>query len=92
MDQTFHEHPTPCFDPVVAASADRTILASPVLFYLIWVSPILAGLGFDLVSRKRVYPVYVISLAVMTVAFARVFFRESEGWLRIGRALLAPFL
>ena len=62
------------------------------LFYLVWISPLLVGVGFDLFRRRRVHPVYLISLTAMTVAFPRILLLESEAWLRIGRALLTPFL
>lgn len=31
-------------------------------------------------------------MAAMTLAFVRIFFMESEGWLKVGRALLKPLL
>ena len=34
----------------------------------------------------------LIYIAVLAVAFMRLFFMESEGWLKIGRALLVPFV
>ena len=34
----------------------------------------------------------VLSVAVLTAAFLRIFFMESPGWLKIGRALLVPFV
>jgi hypothetical protein len=74
------------------AAVARMRIASPPLFYLTWVSPMLAGIAFDLWTRKRVHPAYWISIAVMTVSFVRVPLRESEAWLKVGRALLAPFL
>ena len=74
------------------AAVARMQIKAPALFYLVWVSPILAGMAFDQWSRKRVHAVYWISLAAMSVAFVRIFFMESEPWLKIGRALLRPFL
>jgi len=77
---------------VVFAAVARMGLESNILFFLVWMSPLLAGIGFDAATRRNVHPVYIISLAVLAVAFARVFFMESEGWLRVGRALLVPFI
>jgi hypothetical protein len=74
------------------AAVARMQIKAPALFYLVWMSPMLAGMAFDLWSRKRVHPAYWISAAAMTVAFARIFFMESEPWLKIGRALLLPFV
>ncbi len=74
------------------AAVARMEIASPFLFYLLWISPMLVGVAFDFFSRRRVHPVYLISLIAMTVAFPRIFLIESEGWLKIGRAILTPFL
>jgi hypothetical protein len=74
------------------AAVARMSFQSPVVFLFLWLSPILAAMVFDGVTRRRVHPVHFISLTVMVPAFTRVFFMESEGWLRIGRALLAPFV
>ena len=64
--------------------------------WISWVAILAAGAlslwAFRLRSRGRVHPVHYISVAVMGVAFGRTFFMESEGWLRIGRALLVPFV
>lgn len=76
---------------LVFAAVARMNLAPPI-FFLVWMAPMLAGVVFDGVTRRRVHPVYLISIAAMTLAFVRIFFMESEGWLRIGRALLSPFL
>lgn len=77
---------------VVFAAVARMGFASPLVFYLVWMSPLFAGMAFDAVTRRKVHPAYLISFAVLTIAFTRVFFLESEGWLRVGRALLAPFI
>lgn len=60
--------------------------------YGVWLSPLFAAIAFDRVTRRRVHPVHWISLAVLSAAFARVLVMESERWVRIGRALLGPFL
>lgn len=74
------------------AAVARMAFRSPVVFLLVWLSPLFAAMAFDLVARRRVHPVHFISVAVMAGAFVRIFFMESEGWLRVGRALLAPFM
>lgn len=76
---------------VVFAAVARMNLAPP-MFFLVWIAPMVAGVAFDWVTRRRVHPAYLISIAAMAIAFVRIFFMESEGWLRIGRALLSPFL
>jgi hypothetical protein len=62
--------------------------ALPLL--IVWLSPL--AVAFDVFVRGRVHPVYVVTAAVFMVAFPRIFLMESEPWLKIGRALLAPFL
>ncbi len=74
------------------AAVARMEIKSLVLFYFVWISPMLLGVGFDLFSRRRVHPVYLISLIPMTAAFLRILLIESEAWLKVGRALLMPFL
>ena len=76
---------------IVFAAVARMQLPPP-LFYFVWIAPMVAGVAFDWVTRRRVHPVYLISFAAMSLAFARIFLMQSEGWLRIGRALLSPFL
>ena len=74
------------------AAVARMSFRSPVVFLLIWLSPLFAAMAFDVFTRRRVHPVHFVSVAVLTVAFVRIFFMESEGWLKIGRALLVPFV
>jgi hypothetical protein len=74
------------------AAVARMSFESPVVFLLVWLSPLFAGMAFDVFTRRRVHPAYFISVAVMAAAFVRIFFTQAEGWLMIGRALLAPFV
>ena len=74
------------------AAVARMSFKSPLVFLLIWLSPLFAAMAFDMFTRRRVHPVHVVNVAVLTAAFLRIFFMESEGWLRIGRALLVPFV
>jgi hypothetical protein len=73
------------------AAVGRMPYPTPVLFVL-WLSPLLAGMVFDRVVRGRVHPVYFISVPILTAAFLRVPFQQSPTWMPIGRALLAPFV
>lgn len=61
-------------------------------FFLLWISPMVMAMVFDLVTRGQVHRVDAISTAVLAMAFVRVPFVESEGWLVVGRAMLQPFL
>ena len=74
------------------AAVARMSFESPVVFLLIWLSPLFAAMAFDVFTRGRVHPVHFVSVAVLTVAFVRIFFMESQGWLKIGRGLLVPFV
>jgi len=74
------------------AAVARMAFESPVVFLFVWLSPLFAAMAFDVFARRRVHPVHFISVVVMTGAFGRIFFMESEGWLHVGRALLAPFV
>jgi hypothetical protein len=74
------------------AAVGRMSFESRVVFLLVWLSPLFAAMAFDVFIRRRVHPVYLISLAVLTAAFVRIFFMQSPAWLTIGRALLGLFL
>ena len=74
------------------AAVGRMAFASPVVFLLVWLSPLFAAMACDLCTQRRVHPVSCISVAVLAVAFVRIFLMQSPGWVRIGRALLRPFL
>lgn len=78
---------------VALAFAAVARLNLPLLpFFLLWLSPMAIAMGFDVVTHGRVHRVDAISTAVMALAFFRVLFVESEGWLVVGRAMLQPFL
>jgi hypothetical protein len=74
------------------AAVARMAFVSPVVFYLVWLSPMFIAMTFDRLAHGRIHPVHFLSVAVMSCAFARIFFVESEGWLKVGRSLLAPFI
>jgi hypothetical protein len=58
----------------------------------IWLSPVLLGIAYDAVTTKRVHPTYLLGLAVLLIGFGRIFLRQSEWWLPIGRTLLRSFV
>jgi hypothetical protein len=62
------------------------------LWFPPWVSPVLIAMVYDFVTRRRVHKVYRIGIVILLIGFSRVFFVESETWLRIGRPLLAIFM
>ena len=62
------------------------------LFLLLWLSPMAAAMAVDMKTTGRVHPVLSWSTAIFAIAFTRIFVAQSEGWLRIGRKIIAPFL
>lgn len=64
----------------------------PPASLLLWLSPMAAAMTFDKLTAGHVHKVHVISTAVLAIAFIRVLFMESPGWVAIGRSLLQPFL
>lgn len=74
-----------------AAVGRMSFLPLPA-FFAVWLSPLFAAMAFDVFSRRRIHPASSVSVTILAVAFSRVFFMESEGWLKIGRALLVPLI
>lgn len=74
------------------AGAARMAFASPVVFLLVWLSPSILAMAFDVMTLGRVHVVNAVSTAILAAAFIRIFYMESEGWLVVGRALLRPWV
>jgi hypothetical protein len=75
------------------AAAARLAFQGPRLtLLLLWLSPLLVAMGYDGVTHRRIHPTYLIGLAILLVGFTRVFFMQSEAWLRIGRAMLTSLM
>jgi hypothetical protein len=70
----------------------RLSFERPWAFLAIWLSPVLAAMGYDGLTRRRVHPTYLIGTGILLVAFTRIFFMQSEPWLNIGRAVLTALL
>lgn len=80
-----------------AATAVGTLLGDPDMIggvprLAIWYSPVLVAMAHDLVTKRRIHPVYWIGVAAMAVAFLRLPFSATEQWRSVARAILAPFL
>jgi hypothetical protein len=73
------------------AAVARMGFAPPVVF-AIWMAPMAALAAFDFRATGRVHKVTAICIAVMVIAFPRIFLERSESWIAVGRALLRPFL
>jgi hypothetical protein len=70
------------------AAVGRMSLNSQVLRLVVWLSPLLVAMGYDLWTRRRVHAAYFVSMAVLLIGFSRLFVTQSEPWLRISRAVL----
>jgi hypothetical protein len=44
-------------------------------------APFLLAMAFDVVTRRRVHPVYVIGIGIDVLSFARAFVGESDAWI-----------
>jgi hypothetical protein len=80
-----------------AATAAGALLGDPDTFgrvprLALWYSPVLVAMAHDLVTKRRIHPVYWIGVAAMTVAFLRIPFAQTEQWRSMARTILAPFL
>lgn len=62
------------------------------LLMTIWLSPVLAAMAHELVTRRAVHRVYVLGLFVLAVAPARLLLETSDAWLPIGRGILRVFM
>jgi hypothetical protein len=54
-------------------------------------SPLLLAFGYDLLARRKIYPVLAVGLLVHWLRLNAEGFSASEAWRPIGRALIAPF-
>ena len=77
---------------VFAAVSRRIPYEQPWMFLAIWLAPVAAAMASDWRTHGRVHRVYLVGLAILVAGFARIFVRETELWLTIGRALLRPFV
>ena len=75
-----------------AAVGRMAFIQSQLLFAAVWLSPLLAGMAHDWLTRRRVHPVYMIATAGLCLGALRLLIAESELWLRIGRPLIRALL
>jgi hypothetical protein len=59
--------------------------------FLLWYAPVLVAMAHDLMTRRRVHPVYLIGVVAMAVALLRLPYSQTEQWHGIARTVLAPF-
>lgn len=64
----------------------------PAAMLAAWLLPLFIVMGHDYRVRGRVERVYLVGLAVLVVAFSRIWLMETEAWRGIGRAILSAWL
>jgi hypothetical protein len=74
------------------AAVGRMDFIGPAISLVLWLSPMIVGMGYDWITRRRIHPVYPIATAWLLVVFSRVFFTESGMWLAIGRPIIDALL
>ena len=84
---------------IVAASAalcgaalGRVVPGSTPQYLLLWLSPLLALIAIDLLTRRRVHWIPVVSIALLVVAFFKVPLYSAPVWRDVGSAMLRPFV
>ena len=73
-----------------AAGRMQSFLPLP-LGVLLWFSPVLAGIGYDAWTRRKVHRVYLIGLVAMVIGISRLALTGTEVWLRVGRSIIRAF-
>jgi hypothetical protein len=74
------------------AAIGRVLKTDSPEYLLTWLAPVLALIAIDLVARRRVRAVPLVSGALIVVAFFKSQLRPAPAWRDIGAALLRPFV
>jgi hypothetical protein len=74
------------------AALGRVVPGDTPQYLLLWLSPLLAMIAVDLVTRRRVHWIPVVSGALLVVAFFKVPLYSAPIWRDVGGALLRPFV
>ena len=69
----------------------RTGLESAVLWQPLNLAPLLIAIGYDMLVCRKFYPILAVGLVVHLARLNAEHFSNTESWLPIGRALIAPF-
>jgi hypothetical protein len=75
-----------------AAVGRMRFIESRPLLALLWLSPLLVGMGHDWITRRRIHLAYVVATLALFVGAFRILFEQSEFWLRIGRPIIDAIL
>jgi hypothetical protein len=74
------------------AAIGRVLKSDSPEYLLTWLAPVLALIAIDLVARRRVRVVPLVSGALIVAAFFKVPLLAAPVWREIGAALLRPFV
>ena len=74
------------------AALGRVVPGNTPQYLLLWISPLLALVAVDLLTRRRVHWIPVVSGALLVVAFFKVPLYAAPIWRDAGRVLLRPFV
>jgi hypothetical protein len=74
------------------AALGRVVRNDTPEYLLLWLSPLLAMIAVDLVTRRRLHWIPVVSAALLVVAFFKAPLFAAPVWRDVGRALLRPFV
>jgi hypothetical protein len=74
------------------AALGRVVPGGTMQYLLLWLSPLLALVAVDLVTRRRVHWIPIVSGALLVVAFYKVPLYAAPIWRELGAALLRPFV
>ena len=66
----------------------RLGLGFGIMFLLVWLSPVIIAMAYDLLVRRLMHPTYIMGLIILLVGVSRMFFRHSEAWITVGRGML----
>jgi hypothetical protein len=74
------------------AAVGRVLKTDSLAYLLVWLSPVLAIIAIDLMSRRRLSAVPFVSGSLIVVSFFKVPLLAAPIWNDIGRALVSPFV
>lgn len=69
----------------------RTGIEDPLIWQPLTLAPLLIATAFDAIVCRKIYGIMMIGLAVHLVRLNADHFVETDAWLPVGRALIAPF-
>lgn len=78
---------------IILPAASRLVFAlfgpQVLIFLLVWWSPVLLGIGYDLLTRRRIHPAYLVGALILLLRVAaRFLITTSEPGLEVGRSVL----